>query len=222
MQLSSDQQTLFSFALAFSKCSGTLQPFGTSPFRVWGKQIMKLSSSFAASSAAAILSTALLSGPAVSQIGTGRTSSLPSVTVDAPRQVARPHATNQSANTGVTRRTTAQTRSGAPNSVFGPNTVLGRIAKLEKAASSCNGGCETSYRVGDAPWVGCSYGGENLGVSSLFSRTCTDTLTYRTYLNCTDTKIFLGLTQKEARWICSSLQAGNKLTHEKVAQQLGR
>jgi hypothetical protein len=221
LQLSSDQQTLFSFAaLVFSKCSGTLQPFGTSPFRVWGKQIMKLSSSFAASSAVAILSTALLSGPAVSQIGTGRASSLPSVTVDAPRQVARPHATNQSANTGVTRRTTgsstAQTRSGAPNTVFGPNTVLGRVAKLEKAASSCNDGCETSYRVGNAPWVGCSVGGESYGIGP-FSVTCRDTLTYKTYAECTDTKAFLGGTQKENRWLCSSLQAGNKLTQEKVA-----
>jgi len=192
-----------------------------------GKQIMKIASSFAASSAVALLSTALLSGPAVSQIGTGSASSLPSVTVDAPRQVARPNAPRQSANTGVTRRTTAQTRSAASNPVFGPNTVLGRVARLEKAASSCNGGCETSHRVGNAPWVGCNYGGggaENLGVSSLFSPTCTDTLTYTTYLNCTDTKTFLGATQKEARWICSSLHAGGKLTQEKVAQfkQSGR
>ena len=179
---------------------------------------MKLSASFAASSAVAILSIALLSGPAASQTATGSASPLPNVTVDAPKahapkQVERAHAPKQWANTGVSRRTssTAQTPS------FAPDSALGRIAKLERAASSCNGGCETSYRVGNAPWIGCSHTGENLGVSSLFSSTCSDTLTYNTYLNCTDTKILLGATQKEARWICSSLHAGGKLTQEKVA-----
>ena len=51
----------------------------------------------------------------------------------------------------------------------------------------------------------------------MFSTTCRDTLTYNTYLNCTDTKVFLGSSPKEARWICSSLLAGGKLTQEKVA-----
>ena len=192
----------------------TVQPSGTTfRSRNSGEQVMRLSSSFVASSAVAILSAALLSGPAASQTAAGSASPLPRVTVEAPKQVARAHAPKQWANTGVSRRTssTAQTPS------FAPDSALGRIAKLERAASSCNGGCETSYRVGNAPWVGCSYTGDNLGVSSLFSSTCTDTLTYNTYLNCTDTKILLGATQKEARWICSSLLAGGKLTREKVA-----
>ena len=185
---------------------------------------MRLSSSFAASSSVAILSIALLSGPAASQPTTGP--ALPSVTVDAPKQVARPHAPKEAAtvhapkrwaNTGVSRQTSSTGSSTAQTPSAAPNSIYGRIVKLERAASSCNGGCETSVRVGNAPWVGCSYTGENMGVSSLFSVTCRDTLTYNTYLHCTDTKVFLGSTQKEARWICSSLHAGGKLTQEKVA-----
>jgi hypothetical protein len=186
---------------------------------------MRLSSSFAASSAVAILSIALLSGPAASQTATGSASPLPNVTIEAPKQVARPHAPTQAAgvhapkrwaNTGVSRRTSSTGSSTAQTPSAAPNSVLGRIAKLEKVASSCNGGCETSYRVGNAPWVGCSWSGESFGVGP-FSVTCRDTLTYKTYLACTETKAFLGSTQKEARWVCSSLHAGGKLTQEKVA-----
>ena len=179
---------------------------------------MRLSSSFVASSAVAILSTALLSGPAVSQIPTGPASSLPSVTVDAPKQVARPSAPKQRANAGVSRRTISTGPSTAQTPSVDPNSVQGRIAKLERAASSCNGGCQTSFKTGNAPWVGCSFGaGESAGVGP-YSLTCTDTLTYKTYLDCTSTKTFLGWNTREARWHCTSLLAGGKLTQEKVAQ----
>ena len=53
---------------------------------------MRLSSSFVAPSAVAILSTALLCGPsgtAMSRTATGPATPLPSITVDAPKQVAR-------------------------------------------------------------------------------------------------------------------------------------
>src|SRR4051812_1403245 len=177
---------------------------------------MRLSSSLVASSAFAILSTALLSVPAVSQITTGP--ALPSVTVDAPKRVAKPPAPQQGANIRTSRRVSSTGSSTARTPSFPPNSILGQIARLEKQARSCNGGCETSYRVGNAPWVGCSYGGENLGVSSIFSTTCTDTLTYKAYRDCLDTKTLLGSTGKEARWICSSLHAGNKFTEKKVVQ----
>jgi hypothetical protein len=181
-------------------------------------------SSFAASSAVAILSTALLSGPAVSQTATGPASSLPSVTVDAPKQVARPYAPKQRANTGVSRQTLSTGSSTAQRPSAEPNSVQGRIAKLEAAASSCNGGCQTSFKTGNAPWVGCSFaGGEAAGVGP-YSLTCTDTLNYKTYSDCTNTKTFLGWGPREVRWHCTSLLAGGKLTHEKVAQikQSGR
>jgi hypothetical protein len=184
---------------------------------------MRLSLGFAVSSAVAILSTALLSGSAVSQISTGTSPSLPSVTIDAPKQMARPHAQvarplapNPLANTRVSRQSSSTGSSTTQMPSAAPNSVRERITKLERAASSCNGGCETSFRVGNAPWVGCSWSGETYGVGA-FSVSCTDTLSYKTYLACTDTKAFLGATQKEARWICSSLHAGGKLTQEKVA-----
>ena len=173
---------------------------------------MRLSSSFAAPSAVAILSTALLCGPsgtAVSQTATGSAATLPSVTVEAPKQVARPQQVatpqrpKQGANTVASRRTpsTAQTPSAAPGS------ILGKLAKLEKASSSCNGGCETSFKSGNAPWIGCSYSG---GWFSTFSATCTDTLTYKSYADCLDTKLFLGWEHYKARWYCSGLQTGGK------------
>jgi hypothetical protein len=183
-----------------------------------GGHVMRLSSSFATSSAVAILSTALLCGTAVSQTATDSTAPLPSITVEAPKQVAKPHMPKQVANTAASRRTsstaqtpssTAQTRSAAPDS------ALGKLAKLEKASSSCNGGCETSFKSGNAPWIGCSASAGWDASTGAFSPTCRDTLTYNTYLECTDTKIFLGSTRKEARWICSGLLAGGKLAGEK-------
>ena len=177
---------------------------------------MRLSSSFVAPSAVAVVSTILLCGPATSQTATGPASSLPSVTVDAPKQAAT--APKQRPNTGGSRRTLSTGPSTAQTPSAEPNSVQGRIAKLEKEASSCNGGCQTSFKTGNAPWVGCSFGaGETAGVGP-YSLTCTDTLTYKSYLDCTSTKVFLSWSSREARWHCSSLLAGGKLTHEKVAQ----
>ena len=177
---------------------------------------MRLSSSFVAPSVVAIVSSIALCSPAASQTATGPASSLPSVTVDAPKQAAT--APKQRANTGGSRQRLSTGSSTAQTPSVEPNSVQGRIAKLERAASSCNGGCQTSFKTGNAPWVGCSFGaGESAGVGP-FSLTCTDTLTYKTYLDCTSTKVFLSWTVREARWHCSSLLAGGKLTQEKVAQ----
>ena len=72
----------------------------------------------------------------------------------------------------------------------------GRIAKLEAAASSCNGGCQTSFKTGNAPWVGCSFaGGEVAGVGP-YSLTCTDTLNYKTYSDSTTHQNLFGLGAK--------------------------
>ena len=181
---------------------------------------MRSWSSFAAPSAVAILSTALLcgaSGMALSQTETGPVAPLPSITVDAPKQVATPHRPKQVTHAVASRRTspTAQTSSSTEQTPSAaPDSVLGKIAKLERASSSCNGGCETSVRHGDAPWVGCSYSGGENSVSA-FSSTCRDTLTYRTYVECTQTKIFLGWIAREARWHCSGLLAAGKLAGER-------
>ena len=162
---------------------------------------MRWSFSVVAPAAAAVFASVLLScGPASSQTATDSATSLPRIRVE---QVARPHRPKQAANTGVSRRTssTAQTRSAAPDS------VQGKLARLEKASSSCNGGCETSLKSGTAPWIGCSETGPE---STNLSPTCTDTLTYKHYSDCQDTKAFLGWDRNKIWWHCSSLAAGRK------------
>ena len=172
---------------------------------------MRLSSSFVAPSAVAVVSIMLLCGPAISQTATGSAASLPPVTVVAPKQVAKPHRPERVASrpTSSTAHTpTAQTSSASPEAIIaGPASTLGKLAKLEKLSSSCNGGCETSFKSGNAPWVGCS---EAAGLFHTFSATCRDTLTYASYTGCMDTKVFLGWDRNKAWWVCSGLAAGGK------------
>jgi hypothetical protein len=171
---------------------------------------MRLSSRFVAPSAFAFLATVLLCGSAASQTATGSATPLPSITVEAPKQAARPKqvASRQTSSTGHTRSATAQP-STARTASAAPDSVLGRIAKLEKVASNCNGGCESSLPHGKDPWVGCS--GSSAGnTNAPFSPTCRDNLTYKNYVECVETKVFLGDFRNKAYWICSSLSAGNK------------
>jgi hypothetical protein len=167
------------------------------------------------------LSSVLLcvpSGTAVSQTATGSAATLPDITVQAPKQVTRRQQSEtprrpRVANTSRRTSPTSQTSSSISHVPSGPpGSTLGRLAKLEKSSSSCNGGCETSFKTGNAPWVGCSYSG---GWWSTYSATCTDTLTYTSYENCVETKVFLGWEHYKAKWICSSLASGGKF---KVAE----
>ena len=185
---------------------------------------MRLSLGFAVPSTIALLSTVLLcstSGTAMSQATAGSDTVLPPISVEAPKQMAKPTVVPRQGPATATSHRTAQRTTGASTAqapVFAPNTVLGRIAKLERSATSCNGGCETSYRVGNAAWVGCSQSTEpNIGN---FSPTCRDTLTYNTYAQCVDTKTLLGSTPRETRWLCSSLLAGGKLAGEKQVAEI--
>jgi hypothetical protein len=180
---------------------------------------MRLSSSPVAPSAVAILSTALLcdlSGTAVSQTATGSAAPLPSITVDAPKQVARrhrpeqmarPHRPEQVANTVVSRpaRPTPQTPPPAKDS------TMAKLAALEKTSSSCTDGCQTSFKYGNQPWNGCSTTGGEFN----FSATCRNIGNYKTYFECKDARLFLGARHNEAWWYCSSLLAGGKLAGEK-------
>jgi hypothetical protein len=179
-------------------------------FPDWGERVMRMSSSLVAPSAVAILSTSLLcglSGTAASQ--TTPSSPLPSVTVTAPEQRARPpqrqeRATNTGAafRRGPAPRTTAQTAGGTPR---GP--VMAKLARLEREASSCNDGCESSFPRGKDPWVGCS---ESVGYYSVFSATCKDTLTHRDYAQCVETKMFLGWDRNRSWWYCTGMLNGGK------------
>jgi hypothetical protein len=169
------------------------------------------------------VATTLLSGTAASQTATDAATLLPTITVESPKHLARPRQVARPPQRGAQGATVAS-RPTAPTSQTppaAPGSVLAKIAALEKASSSCNGGCETSFKTGGAPWVGCSEAG---GLFHTFSTTCRDTLTYKTYVECKETKVFLGLDRNKAWWLCTSLLAGGKLTGEKyqVAERPGR
>lgn len=178
--------------------------------RHWKDMVMRLSSSLVVPSTIAALSTALLCAPAASQIPTGPAATLPPITVDAPKQVAKPHVSERGTNTTAPRRTASTARtSTARTPSYAPGSPMARIASLEKVASSCNGGCATSFRQGNEPWIGCSESGGGLNYGPL-SPTCRDTITHKSYEACVETKVFLGEFRNRAHWFCSSLQAGNR------------
>jgi hypothetical protein len=169
-----------------------------------------MSSSLIAPSAVAILSIALLcalSGAAVSQ--TAPNSALPSVTVEAPKQRAKPAQAERATSTGRVHRTARSGRStgGTANGKYAPGSVMWKLAKLEREASSCNDGCESSFRHGKDPWVGCS---ESAGWYSVFSATCKDTLTHKDYVQCVETEMFIGWERQRAWWRCTGMLAGGK------------
>jgi hypothetical protein len=173
---------------------------------------MRSSSSVVAPFGVAVLSMVLLCGPAASQTATGPAAVLPSVTVDAPKHVAKPRRLAHAAasrQTSAAGRVSSATGQASTARTPAPGSVLGRIASLEKVASNCNGGCESSMPHGKDPWVGCSEsgGGQAFGP---YSATCRDSLTYKSYEDCLETKVFLGEYRNRATWICSSLSAGNK------------
>ena len=192
---------------------GTVSAPGRSLSPDLGVQVMGMPSSLVAPSTVAILSASLLcglSGTAASQ--TTPSSTLPSVTVTAPEQRARPpQRQERTANTGAAlrrgpaTRTAAPTTGGAPQEMRGP--VMAKLARLEREASSCNDGCESSFRRGKDPWVGCS---ESAGYNSVFSATCKDTLTHRDYTQCVETKMFLGWDRQRSWWYCTGMLNGGK------------
>ena len=50
-------------------------------------------------------------------------------------------------------------------------SVMAKLARLEREASSCNDGCESSFKRGKDPWVGCSeFGGVLLSFLSNVQR----------------------------------------------------
>jgi hypothetical protein len=196
--------------LPASKCMLPCTCRAECPSRIWKDMVMRFSSSLVVPSTIAALSTILLCAPAASQIPTGSAATIPPVTVDAPKRVARPHVSERGANTIAPRRTasTAQT-SAARTPSYAPGSVMGRIASLEKVASSCNGGCASSFPSGKDPWVGCSLSGGNIDYGP-FSPTCRDTITHKSYVDCVETRTFLGDNRNKAHWLCSSLAAGNR------------
>jgi hypothetical protein len=159
---------------------------------------VKTLSLFVVSPAVAILSIELscgLSGPAMSQTSTGSAVSLPSVTVEAPRQVARPKR-NAVARSTLSRRTspTTQTTSAASDS------DSAKLAKLARITGSCVDGCVTSFRTGNSPWVGCS-----ASAWPALSSTCRNVASYKSYQECRESGMLIGWRVLEVSWYCSSL-----------------
>jgi hypothetical protein len=161
---------------------------------------MRFSSLFVASLAVAILSSALLlcglSGTARSQTATGSATSLPSIMVVAPEQVARPQRPQQVANTVASRQTAPTTQTPSP----AQGSVLAKLAALEKTSSNCTDGCQTSFKYGNAPWHGCSGSGW-----PALSSTCRNIGNYKTYAECTEAGLITGWRGNEVSWYCSSL-----------------
>src|SRR5262249_34446304 len=177
---------------------------------------MRMSSSLVAPSAVAILSTALLCGPSDTAMSQTQ---LPSVTIEAPKQVARPprpqpaarpQSPSQVATTVVSRPTSPTAQKPAP----AKDSVMAKLAALEKTSSNCTDGCQTSFKYGNQPWNGCSVSSGDFTLST----TCRNGRNYKTYQECRETGMFLAWRQWEVWWYCSSLHAGGKLAGEKQQQ----
>jgi hypothetical protein len=174
--------------------------------------------SLVASSTVAVLSTALLcalNGTALSQAA-GSSNSLPSVTVAAPKQVARPQRLvarppqrpPHVANTVAARPTSPTPQTTAP----AQGSVMAKLAALERTSSNCSDGCQTSFKYGNQPWNGCSTTGDT------FSATCRNVRNFKTYQECTEHGLLLGWHRTGIWWYCTSLLGGGKLAGEKQQQ----
>jgi hypothetical protein len=140
-----------------------------------------------------------LSGTAMSQTepSSGGVASLPSVLIEAPRQVVKP----QKPRRGAVARSTVSPRTSptTPMQSASPMSPTVKLAKLASATGSCVGGCVTSFRSGDAPWHGCS------GSSGMYSPTCRNVGNYKTYAECAEAGLLTGWRTSEVQWYCSSL-----------------
>ena len=167
---------------------------------------MRLSSRSFSSLAVAVSSFALLT---FGLIGTGLAatdpsgrSPLPSITVQAPKQVVRPQRPTQRAVVrGAKRRTASHgTAPATATQPGGQGSVLDRLHKLERETHSCDDGCQSSFPSGNRPWVGCSASAWPMG-----SGTCKNGRKYKTYVECTEASYFLAWKPIEVWWYCSSL-----------------
>ena len=180
---------------------------------------MRRSSSLVAPSAVALLSTALLcslAGAAMSQ--TTPNSTLPGVTIEAPKQgsrVATPSQGRSHAANGTARPTSPIPQTPTAEKPAS-GSVMARIAAIEKTSGNCKDGCQTSFKYGSQPWNGCSSPG-----SAVFSTTCRNPPNFKTYNECRETGMFVSWGPSEMWWYCSSLHAAGKLSgekHEQVAE----
>jgi len=164
---------------------------------------MTLSSRFIGHSAVATSSIALLlcalGGTAMSQptpAAIGADTQLPGVTVEAPTPLARPH---RPAYHATARGTASRTSPAASTASLPPNSDAAKLAKLAAATGSCVGGCQSSFKTGDKPWVGCNVSG------GVYSFTCRNVANYKTYDECKEAGRVTGWRSGETSAYCSSL-----------------
>lgn len=160
---------------------------------------MTLSSRFVARPAIAASSIALLlccmSGTAMSQ-PTPTDTQVPGVTVDAPKQIARPH---NPVHRVAVRSTASYTSPIASTAPAGPMSERAKLAKLERETGSCAGGCQSSFKTASQPWVGCNLSG------GVYSATCRNVGNYKSYDECKEAGRVTGWRSGETSAYCSSL-----------------
>jgi hypothetical protein len=159
---------------------------------------MRMSSGLIAPTAIAVLSAVLLSGTAMSRTEPRPDpTALPTITVQAPKPVARTQRPQQRA---VTRNTVNRFVSRGTSPPAGEESVLEKLRRIERGVSSCDGGCASSFPSKGRPWVGCSASGWPMG-----SATCKNGRKYKSYVECTESSYFLAWKPMEVWWYCSSL-----------------
>jgi hypothetical protein len=89
---------------------------------------------------------------------------------------------------------------------------MAKLAAIERTASNCTDGCQTSFKHGNQAWNGCSWDGS--GGPSI---TCRNAHNFKTYSECVEHGLLLGWRSAENSWYCGSLHAAGKLPGEKVA-----
>jgi len=168
---------------------------------------MKFSSRFFSHLAIAIASTAMmlfsLSGAAMALTDPSGHTSLPSITVQAPKPGVRPQRpTQRPVVRGIGRRRTASHRTSPTTTTpsTGEGSVLERLHKLERESSSCADGCQSSFPSGNRPWVGCS-----ASAWPMPSAGCRNPRHFKTYVACAETNYFLGWKPMEVWWYCTAL-----------------
>ena len=166
---------------------------------LWKDIDMTLPSRIVTRSAVALPSIALLlcclSGTAMSQ-PTPTETQLPGVTVEAPQQMTRPH---KPAHRAAVRSTASRTSPIASTIPDTPMSETAKLAKLARETGSCAGGCQSSFKTAEKPWVGCNVSG------GVYSATCRNVGNYKSYDECKEAGRVTGWRSGETSAYCSSV-----------------
>lgn len=76
---------------------------------------------------------------------------------------------------------------------------VAKLAKLERETSSCAGGCQSSFKTANQPWVGCNATG------GVYSATCRNVGNYKSYDECKEAGRVTGWRSGETSAYCSSV-----------------